>query len=164
MSIWWEIFNFVLLSQKRSFQFNSRIVRTHFASAMTLDNCDIIEETRSCIFRWRSRCRRRRLCLSSLILATFRLQYEDDYEYEFSVLSTRFRFGGRKFSKCACSELKTRTRSRPRTPIWRSLLCFLRVLLARIKSVTHQRKQINQIVPYYLWCCALCPFLCSAPF
>ena len=50
-------------------------------------------------------------------LATFRLQYEDDYEYEFSVLSTRFRFGGRKFSKCACSELKTRTRSRPRTPI-----------------------------------------------
>ena len=34
-----------------------------------------------------------------------RLQYEDDYEYEFSVLSTRFRFDGRKFSKCACSEL-----------------------------------------------------------
>ena len=51
------------------------------------------------------------------ILGTFRLQYEDDYEYEFSVLSTRFRFGGRKFSKCACSELKTRTRRRPRTPI-----------------------------------------------
>ena len=39
-------------------------------------------------------------------LATFRLQYEDDYDYEFSVLSTRFRFGWRKFSKCACSELK----------------------------------------------------------
>mgnify|MGYP007058634834 CR=1 FL=1 len=55
-------------------------------------------------------------------LATFRLQYEDDYEYEFSVLSTRFRFGGRKFSKCACSEIKTRARSRPRTAIWRSLL------------------------------------------
>ena len=36
---------------------------------------------------------------------TFRLQYEDDYEYEFAVLSTRFRFDGRKFSKCACSEL-----------------------------------------------------------
>jgi len=45
-------------------------------------------------------------------LATYRLRYEDDYEYEFSVLTTRFRFGGRKFSKCACSELKTR----PRTP------------------------------------------------
>ena len=29
-------------------------------------------------------------------LATFRLQYEDDYE--FTVLSTRFRFGLRKFS------------------------------------------------------------------
>ena len=51
------------------------------------------------------------------LIATFRLQYEDDYEYEFSVLSTRFRFGGPKLSKCACSELKTRTRSRPRTPI-----------------------------------------------
>ena len=33
--------------------------------------------------------------------------------YEFSVLSTRFRFEGRKFSKCACSELKTGTRNRP---------------------------------------------------
>ena len=50
-------------------------------------------------------------------IGTFRLQYEDDYEYEFSVLRMRFRFGGRKFSKYACSELKTRTRSRPRTPI-----------------------------------------------
>ena len=52
-----------------------------------------------------------------MIIAIFRLEYEDDYEYEFSVLSTCFRFGGRTFSKCACSELKIRTRSRPRTPI-----------------------------------------------
>ena len=51
-----------------------------------------------------------------MLIATFRLQYEDDYEYDFSVLSTRFRFGGRKLSKCACSEFKTRT------PIWRSLI------------------------------------------
>ena len=50
-------------------------------------------------------------------LATFRLEYEDDYEYEFTVLSMRFRLEGRNFSKCACSEPKTRTRSRPRTPI-----------------------------------------------
>ena len=64
--------------------------------------------------------------------ATFRLQYEDDYEYNFSVLSMRCRFGGQKILKCACSELKTRTRSRSRTPIWRSLFscyylafCFL---------------------------------------
>ena len=63
---------------------------------------------------------------------TFRLQYEDDYEYNFSVLSTRCRFGGQKISKCACSELKTQTRSHSRTPIWRSLFscyylafCFL---------------------------------------
>ena len=60
-------------------------------------------------------------------VATLRLQYDDDYEYEFAVLSTRFRFGGRKFSKCACSELKTRSRSRPRTPIWRSLAGLKRV-------------------------------------
>ena len=39
-----------------------------------------------------------------------------------SLLSTHFRFGWRKFSKCACSELKTRTRSRPRIPIRRSQL------------------------------------------
>ena len=31
-------------------------------------------------------------------LATFRLQYEDAYEYEFSVLSTRFKFERRKLS------------------------------------------------------------------
>ena len=43
------------------------------------------------------------------IIATFRLQYE------FSVLSTRFKFEGRKLSKSACSELGTRTH--PRTPI-----------------------------------------------
>ena len=62
------------------------------------------------------------LVLVASELATVRLQYEDYYEYEFSVLSTRFRFGWRKCSKCACSELKTRTRSRPRTPIRRSLI------------------------------------------
>ena len=54
------------------------------------------------------------------ILATFRLQYEDGYVYEFYMLNTRLKFEGRKFSKCACSELKTRTR--PLTPIWRSLM------------------------------------------
>ena len=47
-------------------------------------------------------------CCTGLIQmpATFRLQYENDYEYDFSVLSTRCRFGGRKMSKCACSNLK----------------------------------------------------------
>ena len=30
VSIWWQMFNFVLLSLRRWFQFNSRIVRTHF--------------------------------------------------------------------------------------------------------------------------------------
>ena len=50
-------------------------------------------------------------------LGTFRSEDEDDYEYEFSILSMRIRFRGRHFSKCAYSEQKTRTRSRPRAPI-----------------------------------------------
>ena len=86
VSIWWQIFNFVLLSQKRWFQFNSRIARTHFSSVMTLN---IIEETRSYIFRWRSRCRRRRLCLSSLssVLST-RLEVWRAKIFEVRVLRT----------------------------------------------------------------------------
>ena len=58
-----QMLNYVFLSQKRWFQYNSRIGRTHFASAMTLNNCERIAETRSYIFRWRSRCLLRRLCL-----------------------------------------------------------------------------------------------------
>ena len=49
------------------FQFYSRIIRSHFASVMTLNNIKMTAETRSYIFRWRSRCGRRRLCLSSLL-------------------------------------------------------------------------------------------------
>ena len=67
VSIWWQMFNCVFLSLKRWFQLNSRIVRTYFASVMTLNNWEMIPETRSYSFRWRSRCRRRRVCLSSLV-------------------------------------------------------------------------------------------------
>ena len=42
------------------------IVRTYFSSIMTLNNWKMFAETRSYIFRWRSRFRRRRVCLSSL--------------------------------------------------------------------------------------------------
>ena len=42
-------------------------------------------------------------------LGTFRS--EDDDHQEFSVMSMRIEFGGRHFSKCACSERKTRTTS-----------------------------------------------------
>ena len=66
-SIWLQMFNFVLLCPKRWFQFNSRIVRTHFSSIMSMNNWKMIAETRSHIFRWRSRLRRRRVCLSSLL-------------------------------------------------------------------------------------------------
>ena len=87
---------FVLLSQKRWFQFNSRIVRTHFASVMTLNNCEIIAETRSYIFRWRSRSGRRCLCLSSLMyypgvyrvfprLYSFRVVFSLDISIEFHI-------------------------------------------------------------------------------
>ena len=66
VSIWWQMFNFVFLCPKRWFQFNSRIVRTYFSSIMSLNNWKMIAETRSHIFRWRSRFRRR-VCLSSLL-------------------------------------------------------------------------------------------------
>ena len=61
------MFNFVFLSPKRWFQFNSRIFWIHFASVMTLTNWEMTAETRIYIFRWRSRCRRRSLCVSSLL-------------------------------------------------------------------------------------------------
>ena len=67
VSIWWQMFNFVFLCPMRWFQFNSRIVRTHFWSIMTLNNWKMIAETRSHIFRWRSCFCRRRVCLSSLL-------------------------------------------------------------------------------------------------
>ena len=61
VGIGWQMFNFVHLCPMRWFQFSSRIVRTHFSSIMTLNNWKMITETRSYIFRWRSRCRRRRV-------------------------------------------------------------------------------------------------------
>ena len=62
VSIWWQMFNFVFSCPKRWFQFNSRMVRTHFSSIMTSNNWKMIAETRSYIFRWRSRFRRRWIC------------------------------------------------------------------------------------------------------
>ena len=68
LSIWWQMFNFVFLYQKRWFQFNSRIVRTYSSSMMTLNNWKMIAEMSSYIFRWRSRFCRRRVYLSSLLV------------------------------------------------------------------------------------------------
>ena len=73
-SIWWQMFNFVFSCPKRWFQFNSSIVTTHFSSIMSLNNWKMIAETRSHIFRWPSRFRRRRVCLSSLLCDLFRLE------------------------------------------------------------------------------------------
>ena len=77
VSIWPQMFNFVFLYLKRWFQFNSRIVGTHFASVMTLNTWEIIAETRSYIFRWCSRYRRRRVCVNSLLRRERRRRPED---------------------------------------------------------------------------------------
>ena len=69
VSLWWQLFNFVFLCLKRWFQLNFWIVRTHFTSIMSLNNWKMIAEMRSHIFRWGSRFRRRRVCLSSLLLS-----------------------------------------------------------------------------------------------
>ena len=79
VSIWWQMFNFVLCP-KRWFQFNSRILRTHFSSIMTLNNWKMIWETQSYIFRWRSRFCRRRACLSSLMTICRRSLYHENKE------------------------------------------------------------------------------------
>ena len=65
----WTEWPVLQLCPKRWFQFNSRIVATHFSSIVSLNNWKIIAETRSHIFRWRSRFRRRRVCLSSIMIA-----------------------------------------------------------------------------------------------
>ena len=93
----------------------------------------LLYENHSCLTRERTACPFCTMtpsCINNKI-ATLRLQYEDDYKYQFSILSTCFRFGGQKFSKCACSELKTRTRSRPRITIRRSLI-MLNILQSSI--------------------------------
>ena len=68
-TIWWKCS--ILSSYVPSaawFQFNSRIVRTAFWNLMTSINYwKMIAETWSDIFRWRSRFRGRRACLSSLL-------------------------------------------------------------------------------------------------
>ena len=53
------------------FQFNSWIVKAHFSRIMTLNNWKMIAETRSDIFIWRYRFRRRRVCLSSLLILPY---------------------------------------------------------------------------------------------
>ena len=45
VSIWWQMVNFVCLSLKRWFQFDSWKARTHFASIMAMNNWAIISET-----------------------------------------------------------------------------------------------------------------------
>ena len=60
----------ILSCPKRWFQSNSRILKALFSGIMTLNNWKIAE-TRSDILRWRSRFRRRRVCLSSLLILPY---------------------------------------------------------------------------------------------
>ena len=87
VSMWGQMFNFVFLCPKRWFQFNSRIVRTHFSSITSLNNWKMIAETRSHVFRWRSRFRRRRGCLSSLLTQPRRRRQQE--RHNFTYLSTK---------------------------------------------------------------------------
>ena len=61
----------IMSRPKRWLQFNSRIVKAHISGIMTMNNWKMIAETRSDIFRWRSRFCRRRVCLSSLLILPY---------------------------------------------------------------------------------------------
>ena len=92
VSVWWQMFNFVFLCPKCWFQFNSRIVRTHFSSVVTLNNWKMITE----IFGWRSCFRRRRVCLSSLIrlwwaFVFFLSSFEPEAIWNIPRISERYR-------------------------------------------------------------------------
>ena len=102
VSIWWQMFNFVLLCPKRWFQINSRTVRTHFSSIITLNNWKVIAETKGYIFRWRSRFRRRRVCLSSLL----QIKAPGVCRVLVDVVVDEIRTTRRRFSRMICFYLK----------------------------------------------------------
>ena len=124
--------------------FISKMITNIYANShVGLYHCKTVTQNKEEQFFSHSCCR--------LIIATFRLQYEDHYEFKFSELSTRCRFGGRKISKCACSELKTRTRSRPRTPIWRSLVT-IKVQHKLKKLYSREKNSVKRGgIPFALW-------------
>ena len=66
-STWRRIFKFIFKCPHRSHQFYSWIAHSHFPSRTTWSNRKIITVTGNNIFRQRSRSRRRRPCLRSLI-------------------------------------------------------------------------------------------------
>ena len=66
-STWRRIFKFLFKYPHRSHQFYSWIAHSHFPSRTTWSNRKIITVTGNNIFRQRSRSRRRRPCLRSLI-------------------------------------------------------------------------------------------------
>ena len=68
MSTWRWIFHFSSLLKRRSHQFSSRILRTHCTSWTNRNNREVVEVTRSYIFKWRFRyrCLRRRRSSSQM--------------------------------------------------------------------------------------------------
>ena len=78
VGIWWQMFNFVFLCPKRWFQFNWRMVRTHFSRIMTLNN-------------WKNNCRNAKL----------------DFQMTFSLPSTSCLLKLPIFMSCrACSKVR----------------------------------------------------------
>ena len=63
-------FHFPSLLERRSYQSSSRILRLHCTSWTNWNNREVVEVTRSYIFKWRFRCRCRRRCLSSLLIGS----------------------------------------------------------------------------------------------
>ena len=62
---------FCLLISQALVSIYSRIVKAHFSGIMTLNRWKMVTETRSDIFRWRFRFRRRRVCLSFLLILPY---------------------------------------------------------------------------------------------
>ena len=104
VSICWHMFNFVFLCPNRCFQINSRAVRRHFSSIMTLNNWKMIAEKQSYIFKWRSRFRRCHVCLSSLLFLALTWRWNFQYNYcETDTLRSRLTY--LKFSGLPMSSL-----------------------------------------------------------
>ena len=62
VSTWRLIFHFPSLLERRSHKFSSRILRPHCTNWTNWNNLEVVEVSRSYIFKWRFRCRRRCRC------------------------------------------------------------------------------------------------------
>ena len=90
----------------------------------------MIAETRSYIFRWRSRFRRRRVCWSSLITLKWRIidvrvVFSLTVTLPFNLNSTEAKLKQRKLNKCHFHVEKKKANSRNCSDMWNDLFCSL---------------------------------------